>query len=103
MNVSEALSGVKAWFEKTDGEVTQFLEQHLPVLSNLAEKAAANPVVDAVMASVHLSPEWFTALADVINKAEGALSVAADAKAQAEAAAAAAQAPPADPSAQSAA
>jgi hypothetical protein len=94
MDLSAMITDLKAHFETEKLDVEKFLTGHLPALAGVAEKAAANPVIDAALAAVHLSPDWFTSLADVINKADAALGVAVQAREEAEATAAAAAAPP---------
>lgn len=93
-NLSVMINDLKSHFESEKTSVETFLGVHLPALAAVAEKASSNPVVDAVMAAAHLSPDWFTALAEVINKADAALGVAVEARAAAEAAAAAATGQP---------
>lgn len=90
MNLAEIISDVKARAERDIEEGKAFLEQKLPTLSNLADKAAA---IDAILEAMHLDPEWFVSLADLIRKADAALGVAVEARKTAEAAAAAATAP----------
>jgi hypothetical protein len=90
MDLSTMIGDLKAHFQNAETEAEKFLGEHLPALASLADKAAANPAVDAIMAAEHLSPDWFTSIADVINKADAALGVAVDARAAAEASAAAA-------------
>lgn len=100
MDLNEITGWLGAKFQRDKDELEQFLGEHLPVLANFAQKAATNPLIASILRAEHISPEWFTALADVVDKADGALKVAADAKAAAEAVAAAATAVPADPAAQ---
>jgi hypothetical protein len=95
VGVMEIVNDVKAKLERDVAEGKTFLQEKLPALANLADKAQANPVIDAVLESEHLDPDWFASLADVIRKADTALGVAEDARKTAEAAAAAAV--PADP------
>lgn len=93
-NLSVMIDDLKAHFQNAEADASKFLTEHLPALASVAEKASSNPVVDAVLAAAHLSPDWFTALAEVINKADAALGVAVEARAAAEAAAAAATGQP---------
>jgi len=96
VGLMEIVNEVKTRVERDVAEGRDLLESKLPTLANLADKAAANPVIDAVLNAAHLSPDWFTSLAEVINKADAALAVADDARKAAEAAAVPA-APPAEP------
>jgi hypothetical protein len=95
VGIAELFSDLKAHLEHS----AELAASHGPALASIAEKAASNPVIDAVMNAAHLSPDWFTALADVINRADAALGVAADATAAAQAQAAAAAAAAAQPEA----
>lgn len=65
------------------------LEQHLPQVAQLAQKAAASPLVDAALNAVHLSPDLLTAFASAITKADAELGQQQEATAAATAAQAA--------------
>lgn len=45
-------------------------ESKLPEFADLAQAAASNPLVDAALSAVHLSPAMLTALAGVVAKAD---------------------------------
>jgi hypothetical protein len=87
VDLTGMINDLRTHFETEKASVETFLGEHLPALAVVAEKAASNPVIDAVLAAAHLSPDWFTALAEVITKADAALHVAVEARAAAEAAA----------------
>lgn len=99
VNLQQVVTDLKTHFEDAEAKAKAFLEGHLPGLADLADKAAANPLIDAALNAVHLSPEILATLAEVINKADAELGQAKAAQAAAEAAAA----PPAEPGAESAA
>lgn len=56
-------------------------ESELPKLSGLAKTAAGNPLVDAALSAVHLSPALLTSLADMISKADSDIAAAGTAPA----------------------
>jgi len=74
VQLSQIVTDLKDHFEHSKANAETFLEQHLPALAGLAEHAAANPLIDAALAAVHLSPSMLQALADVIGKAETELA-----------------------------
>jgi hypothetical protein len=90
INLQEIFAGLKTHFETEKTAAEGWLEQHLPGLADLADKAAANPLIDVALNAVHLSPEFLSALADTIRKADEELGAAKAAQAAAEASAAAA-------------
>jgi hypothetical protein len=51
-------------------------EDKLPEFATVAKTAAGNPLVDAALSAVHLSPELLTTLAAVITKADADLAAA---------------------------
>lgn len=94
MNVSEAFDSLKQHFEAFVESGKEKLEHELPVLADLVQKAASNPVIAAIAQAEHLddAPEWLEALATEITKVDNALGTAkaaGAAQAQADAAAAA--------------
>ena len=91
MGLSEIVDWLKAKEERIKAEAEEFAEQHLPVLADLATKAAANPVIASILKAEHLSPTFLTALASAIDEAEAELAKLTAAPPPAE--------PPADPAA----
>ncbi len=91
MALSDIVSELQSHFQTAKADAEAFLSDHLPRLAALAEHAAANPLIDAALAAVHLSPAVLAALADVIAKADADLAALAPA--------APAEPQPADPAA----
>lgn len=93
MDLSSVIADLKQHFETAKTDAEQFLGVHLPELSDLADKAATNPALAAILNAAHLGevPAFLQTIADMVTKADQAI---ADAKAQGAAeATAAAQAP----------
>lgn len=86
LDLNMVLDDLKAHFESAEADARKFAEEYLPGLADLAGKAAANPVVVSVLNAVHLSPEFLSALAAVIDKTEADLAAAAAAPGPAPAA-----------------
>lgn len=78
MNVLEAVEGIERHLKEFAVSAAQKIEEELPVVGNLAQQAAANPAVQALLAAVHLpqAPELLQALADEVTKIEAALAAA---------------------------
>lgn len=74
MNLSEIVNDFKAHFETAKTDAEKYLSAHLPALEGLVQHAASNPLIDAALAAVHLSPEMLSALAAVIAKADADLA-----------------------------
>jgi hypothetical protein len=74
VNLSQIVTDFKDHFETAKTDAEKFLTEHLPALAGLAEHAATNPLIDAALQAVHLSPEMLTALAAVITKADADLA-----------------------------
>lgn len=74
MGVTEIVDWLKAKEERIKGEAVEFAEQHLPVLDEWVRKAAANPVVAAILKAEHLSPTFLAAMAAAIEEAEAELA-----------------------------
>lgn len=74
MNLSQIETDLKTHFEQAKTAAETFLGQHLPELASIAEHAEANPLVDAAMSAVHLSPEILNALAETVKRADAALA-----------------------------
>ncbi len=53
------------------------VEQHLPQLADLAQKAATNPLIDAALSAVHVSPSFLASLAEMLMKADADLAALA--------------------------
>ena len=68
----------------------RFAEEHLPVIADMVTALASNPLVQVALNVVHLSPDFLTQLASVIQEADTKLGVAKQAQADADAAQAAA-------------
>ena len=45
MNLSQIVTDLKTHFEDSEAKAKEFLEQHLPALADVAQKAEENPVV----------------------------------------------------------
>lgn len=73
-HLAEIVTEFRQHFETAKTDAEKFLSEHLPALAGLAERAAGNPLVDAALNAVHLSPSMLQALADVITKAEADLA-----------------------------
>lgn len=105
MNVPEAVAGVKQHLEAFVASAKEKLEQELPVLADLADKAAVNPALAAILSATHLTevPVFLETIAKLVTDADNAIATSkAAGAAEATAAAAAAAAPsepetPADP------
>lgn len=93
--LSDIVNELKAHFEDEKTKVEGFLADHLPRLAALAEHAAANPVVDAILKAEHLTPSILQTLADLINGADAELAKLQPAPAEPDPAAADAAAAPA--------
>lgn len=93
MSLTEIVDWLKDREQRAQAEAVQFAEQHLPVLADVAQKAEANPLVQAAFAVTHVSPEVLSGMATVLLKLDADLEAAEAAKTAAEQAAAAAQAP----------
>lgn len=74
MHLAEIVTDLKNHFEASKTAAETYLTEHLPALAGLAEHAAGNPLVDAAMNAVHLSPSMLQAFADLIAKAEADLA-----------------------------
>lgn len=75
--LSDIVNELKAHFETVKNDSEMFLGDELPRLAALAEHAAANPLIDAALGAVHLSPAVLAALAEVITKADADLAALA--------------------------
>jgi hypothetical protein len=73
VNLAQIETDVRGAIERIATEAKNVLETHLPQVATFAEAAAANPLVDAALAVVHLPPSMLTALARVITEADAAL------------------------------
>lgn len=100
MDLSTVISDLKQHFETAEADAQKFLTGHLPELAGLADKAASNPALAAILSAVHLGevPEFLQTIADLVTKADSAIAQS-KATGAAEATAAAAV-PPADPAAE---
>ena len=76
MTLTEIAADLKTHFETAKTDAERFLEEKLPVVAQLAEHAETNPLVDAAMAAVHVSPAILAGLADTLNKFEADLVAA---------------------------
>ena len=74
MHLSEIVNDFKNHFETVKTDAEKYLTEHLPALAGLAEHAAGNPLVDAAMQAVHLSPSMLQSLAEVITRADADLA-----------------------------
>lgn len=74
MHLSEIVNDFQTHFETAKSDAERYLSDHLPALAGLAEHAAGNPLVDAVMNAAHLSPSMLQSFADLINRAEADLA-----------------------------
>lgn len=94
MNLDQIVNDLKAHFQTAEETARRFLEEHLPAVENLAQKAATNPALNAILAAEHLQevPEFLATVADWITKADAALANAKAAGAAEATAAAQAQA-----------
>jgi hypothetical protein len=101
MDLTSMVDAFKTHFENAEAEAKTFLEQHLPVLADLAQKASVNPALAAILGAAHLNevPEFLATIADLVTKADTAIeSAKAQGVAQGTAAAqAAAAATPSEP------
>jgi hypothetical protein len=96
MDIAEAVDGIRNHLENLIHEAQGQLETALPVVADVASKAASNPAFAALASAAHLgeAPEVLTTLADLITKWDTALG---NAKAQGAAEARAAVAAAAQP------
>jgi hypothetical protein len=74
VNLSQIVTDFKTHFETSKTDAEKFLTEHLPALAGLAEHAATNPLIDAALSAVHISPEMLNALATVITKVDADLA-----------------------------
>jgi hypothetical protein len=72
--LGDIVNELKSHFETAKTDAEKFLTDHLPRLAALAEHAAANPVVDAILKAEHLTPSILQTLADLINGADAELA-----------------------------
>ena len=91
--ISDLTSHFEQWKTTAAADAEKFAAEHLPMLNDLA-RVAGNPVVQAILSAVHISPEVLSALSTVITQTEAGLAASEAARTAAEAAAAAAAAPP---------
>ena len=101
MDVPQLISELTVHFDSLKAaavaDAEKFAAAHLPLLHDLAA-VAGNPVVQAVLRAEHISPEFLSAMAAVIDRTEAELAAAEAARQAAEQAAqppAAPEAPPA--------
>ena len=76
MSLSSITADIRAAAEADEGKFRQFIDEHLPVLeeaASAAEAALASPVTQAVLAAAHISPEFASAVAEMITRAEADL------------------------------
>ncbi len=71
------VEAAKAKAEEVWNHSKSVLEQHLPQLAAVAQQAASNPLVDAALSAVHLSPGFLTSIAELVTKAEAELAAIA--------------------------
>jgi hypothetical protein len=76
MDLDAMISDLKTHYENAKADAERFLGEQLPELSDLVGKAASNPVAVSILKAVHLSPEFLSALAAVIDKTEADLAAA---------------------------
>ena len=74
MDLMQIVEWLKAKEERAKADAIEFGEVHLPVLAELAQKAAANPVCVSILRAEHLSPTFLTALAAAIDEADAELT-----------------------------
>jgi hypothetical protein len=72
--LNEIVAWLKEKEERAAAEAEEFAAQHLPVLADLAEQAASNPLVDAALKVVHVSPEILSGMASVLLKLDADLA-----------------------------
>ena len=89
--ISDLTAHFESWKSAAVADAEKFAAAHLPLLNGL-KAVADNPVVQAILRAEHISPEFLSALASVIDRTEESLATAEAAKNAAEAAAAGAQA-----------
>ena len=70
MHLGDIVNDLKTHFESSKTAAETFLTEHLPALAGLAEHAATNPLIEAALNAVHLSPALLQGLAEVITKAD---------------------------------
>ena len=74
MGLNEVVAWLKDKEERAQADAVQFAEVHLPVLAELATKAEGNPLVDAALSVVHVSPEILSGLATMLTKMDAELA-----------------------------
>lgn len=74
MQLSQIAADIRDHFESIKTDAEKFLGEHVPQLADLASKAEANPLIDAALNAVHVSPSILGALADTLNKLEADLA-----------------------------
>ena len=87
------LEDLKNLVNEGEAKVKDFFEARAPEIDHIAqtvEKVAGDPLVQALLASVHITPGMVQALADLVQKWDGELGAAKEAAVQAS------QVPPAD-------
>jgi hypothetical protein len=97
MDLNTVVANLKQHFENLKTDADAFLEQHLPELASLADKASTNPALNAILNAVHLQevPSFLETIAKLVTDADAAIA-SSKAAGVAEGTAAAA-APPAEP------
>jgi hypothetical protein len=93
VSLLESVKSVEQHFADFLASAREQMEQHLPEIGQVAEQAAGNPALAALLGAVHLpqAPALLQALASTINEIEAGLKAAHEAGQAA--------APPAEPAA----
>lgn len=78
MDVLQAVENIGRHLRDFAEQAAAKVEGELPVVQQLAQQAAGNPAVTALLTAVHLpqAPELLQALADEVTKIEAALAAA---------------------------
>lgn len=74
MGLNAVVEWLKAKEQRAAADAKEFAETHLPVLAELATKAEGNPLVDAALSVVHVSPEILSGMAAVLTKLDADLA-----------------------------
>jgi hypothetical protein len=76
VDLNQIEEALRTHFVNAEADAKTFLETHLPVLADLAQKAATNPALAAILNAAHLSevPEFLATIADLVVKADAALA-----------------------------